>query len=123
MMHSTELRGPLSVETLSLKSVGKALVVGRTACRNVRDLNFEFERSIHCEIFRIFEKFDNVLRDGFYSRVSARNAARITRRTVARCHASKMRIVGELWREYTAVIGDIKKRLTLANTLRSSGCV
>jgi hypothetical protein len=44
---------------------GKALVVGKTPCHNMRDLNFEFQRSIHCEILRLFEEFDNVLGDGF----------------------------------------------------------
>jgi hypothetical protein len=55
----------------------KAHVVGKNPCRDVRDLNFEFQRLIHCENLRIFEEFDDVLRDGFYSRVSAANYNRL----------------------------------------------
>jgi hypothetical protein len=52
---------------IGVKSVKKAFLLGQTACRNVRDLNFEFQQSIHCEILRIFEEFDGLLRDGFWS--------------------------------------------------------
>jgi BMFP domain-containing protein YqiC len=52
-------------------------VRGKSLYRNVRDLNFEFQRSIHFEILRIFEEFDNVLRDGFDSQVSAANRNRL----------------------------------------------